>query len=457
MSLLVFGMDGASKEYIKEAIDRGLMPNMEKVVSEGFLADMDSTIPPTTLPAWVSMFSGQEPGTLGFYHMTELDTDDGLSPSSSSKWKGEMVWDKTDAKYDLINVPGNSPIWPINGVMVEGFPMVSDPSGYPEEVDEKLQELDFREEAEATTAKEKFNLYHENFDQRKELFSEIGSNPDVRIEVYQITDTASHKAQTLDQLLESYRKIDEVLGDRMEEYDDVLIVSDHGFKKVNRFFYINTWLKNRGYLEMEEGEEENSSSGLLFSIKSYLAGTKLKPYLKTINDIVASKTGKDFSPTSKSLDKIDFESSDAYCYRGSANSYADVNINDKSKKEQIKKELEQEEIIDEVVETEKLYDKKDGFPDLVAKTVENAGSGMQPAGKEYFQTQAFIHGRKGIIAGSGKSLTSADPEKQYITDVAPTIAHYLGQEIDCDGDKIEEIFSDDFEPRQTSEVEGLDV
>jgi len=456
MSLLVFGMDGASKKYIEEAIDRGMMPNMEELVDEGFLAEMDSVIPPTTLPAWVSMFSGQQPGSLGFYHMTELDTENGLSPSSSDIWRGQMVWDKTDAKYDLINVPGNSPVWPINGVMVEGFPMVSDPSGYPEEADEKLEELEFREESKATTAKEKFNLYHHNFDQRAALFSEIGSDADVRIEVYQITDTASHKAQNIDQLLKSYGKIDEVLGERMEEYDDILIVSDHGFKKVNRFFYINTWLKNQGYLEIE-GQDQSDPSGVLFSIKSYLAGTKLKPYLKTINDLVASKIGKDFSPTSKSLDKIDFESSDAYCYRGSANSYADVNINDKSKKEEIRSKLEAEEIIEEVVETEELYDKREGFPDLVAKTVENAGSGMQPAKEEYFRTQAFIHSRTGIIAGKGKSFDSELKDRQELVDVAPTVAHYLGQEIDCDGDVIYDLFSEKFEPKELSEISDIDI
>lgn len=456
MSLLVFGMDGVAKKYVEEAIDRGMMPNMEKLVSEGFISEMESTIPPTTIPAWVSMFSGCEPDSLGFYHMAELSSEgDGLSPSSSDIWKGEMVWDKADASFDLINVPGTSPVWPVEGVMVEGFPMVNDPSGYPEKVDEELDGLEFKTLDSVNTNRKKRKLLQENFDKRQDVFGNIGSNPDVRIEVYQLTDTASHKSETVDQLLESYSKIDDVLGERMEEFDDVLVVSDHGFKKIDTYFYINTWLKNRGYLELLD-EEESQTNDLIFSIKSFLAGTRFKPFFKKLNDIVSSRSNIDFSPDAKDVENVDFKNSDAYCYRGSANSYADVNLNVPELKDEIKTKLLEEELIDEVFETEKIYDKKEGFPDLIATTVENAASGMQPAGQETFRTQAFVHQRAGIIAATGKSFTDDDIDEQYLVDIAPTIAYYLGQNIESDGKPITEIFKKDFKPHKP-EMMGVDI
>ena len=52
---------------------------------------------------------------------------------------------------------------------------------------------------------------------------------------------------------DAYIKMDRVLGDALERIDDsttVLVVSDHGFGSFRRYFNLNTWLLENGYLAL---------------------------------------------------------------------------------------------------------------------------------------------------------------------------------------------------------------
>lgn len=461
MSLLVLGIDGARKEYLEEAMERGMMPNMKEFVDEGFLQELESVIPPSTIPAWVSMFSGLNPDSLGFYHMTEYDGEQ-ISFLQSPRWRGEMIWDKLDSEFVLLNLPGTSPLWPVKGMVLEGFPMVEEPSIYPEEKSHYLEDVDFESTSDKKTTEATRQAYLRNYEKRSRLFDSIEERGDVRVEVYQITDTNAHKSKDLDQLLEAYGKVDRVIGDRMEEYDDVMLVSDHGFKNVDRYFYVNRWLANHGYLEEKEGQE-TGGEGLRTVVRklvSPIAGTRLRPFLKKMNDILSSSTGVDFSPGAKGPDQIDFEKSKAYAYRGGAISYCDINIPDqvedvqefRSTLEDSFKELEH---IEEVFRSEELYQETEKMPDLILKLEDDVGGGISLFSEETFETNAFIHSRTGILGAWGNSFiertTDQDPE---IVDIAPTVAHYLGTELRSDGKKLD-IFSEQFEPR-SSEVEDID-
>lgn len=65
-------------------------------------------------------------------------------------------------------------------------------------------------------------------------------------------DTTRHK----DALYNMYRDMDELVGQTLE-YEDkdtaVFVISDHGFKTFQRGVNLNSWLRDNGYLVMEEG------------------------------------------------------------------------------------------------------------------------------------------------------------------------------------------------------------
>jgi predicted AlkP superfamily phosphohydrolase/phosphomutase len=459
MSLLVFGMDGARKEYVEEAIERGLMPNMERIIEQGSFGELNSTIPPVTIPAWVSMFSGNQPDKFDAYAMIDITEDYVKKPISSSRWKGEMVWDKIDEEFGVINVPGTSPLWEIDGYMVEGFPMVVSPSVYPEELENELPELSF--ESSSGGDSEVRETYHRNFEKRKNIFDQIDEEVGVRIEVYQLTDTNAHKSKDLDEVLEAYEKVDKILGKRLEEYDDILVVSDHGFKHIDRMFYTNTWLKEKGYLV----EKDKGGAGIKSKIQKIgapLAESFLRPYLKKLNDFISSSSGVDFSPKSKKEESIDFSKTKAFSFRGGANEYADININDErwekgfveNKEELIEEiinELQKEQYIREVRRGSEIYDQPDNMPDIVVRVEENVGIGPSIFSKPIFKTDAFVHSRKGIIAAYGDNFTNEKLDEKQIVDIAPTIAHYLGESMNVDGEPIKEVFVEGFK------VEGSDL
>jgi len=61
MKILILGLDGSTWKVLKPLIDAGILPNIQKVVEDGCTAVIESTIPPTTSPAWPSMATGLNP------------------------------------------------------------------------------------------------------------------------------------------------------------------------------------------------------------------------------------------------------------------------------------------------------------------------------------------------------------------------------------------------------------
>lgn len=457
MTLLVFGMDGAVDEYVQEAIDRGLMPNLEKFLDEACYGEMESCVPPITIPAWVSMFSGQRPGKLGIYHSTKLDEDFNREPVDSREWQGEMVWDKVDGTFGLVNVPGTSPIWPCAEYVVEGFPRVENPEIYPEELERDLPELDLRKKGDQQTKGLRRKAMFENFQRRSEVFTDIEGDVDVKIEVYQLTDTAAHRSKNLDEVLEAYSEMDEVFGERVDDFEDVLLVSDHGFTHIDEMFYINQWLREKGLLEKRQ-----TGSGVKEKLQSFLAPlaeTGLRPVLKFANDLLSKNAGVDFSPTGDDSEEIDFQKSKAFSLRGGGCHYGEINLVEESARSEILEGLEKESFIEWVKTREELYEHPEGMPELVFNTREKTGVGSSMFPKHLLETDAFIHSDTGIVAARGPSFNKGSVENAKIHDIGETVAHYLGQSLGEQGEVLD-VFSEEFvskEPSSGNEVSGIEV
>jgi predicted AlkP superfamily phosphohydrolase/phosphomutase len=65
--VLLLGLDGATFTLLDKWIERGLMPNLRRLVTEGTRATLRSVIPPVTGPAWVSFSTGVHPGKHGIF------------------------------------------------------------------------------------------------------------------------------------------------------------------------------------------------------------------------------------------------------------------------------------------------------------------------------------------------------------------------------------------------------
>ncbi len=112
--VLVIGLDGAPFALLDGWMARGLMPNLQRLASEGSRAALRSVMPPVTAPAWVSFATGVRPGRHGVFDFRKRDAGQ-LSRRliSSRDVRAPVVWDmlaEAGLRVGLINVPVTYPL-----------------------------------------------------------------------------------------------------------------------------------------------------------------------------------------------------------------------------------------------------------------------------------------------------------------------------------------------------------
>ncbi len=274
--ILVLGLDGASLNLLQPLVKRGVLPNIGRLIKEGCLSPLESTIPPVTIPAWVSMFTGKNPGRLGLYDLLRRDGY-GVRPNGGCFRGRNPIWRILNAhgyRVGVLNLPGTYPPEEIDGFMVTGMltPSKSSPSSYPPDLASTLYrripgyELDVPQWA---------------YSDEEEFFQDVCRSTELRGEaaeylinsipchLYIIVFTEPDRVQHVlwhrrDKLEEYWMLLDEVVGRLIEFFLDetIFIVSDHGFGPIRKTFYVNEWLMKRGLLSMENRWRRRLLTGL---------------------------------------------------------------------------------------------------------------------------------------------------------------------------------------------------
>ena len=123
--LAVIGLDCVTPQLLYDAwLDE--MPNIKRLVTEGFSANMVSTIPPITVPAWMSMMTSQDPGMLGCYGFRNRKSHayEDLYITSSKYIQAKTVWNhlsRNRLRSLVMGVPLTYPPKPLNGILVSSF------------------------------------------------------------------------------------------------------------------------------------------------------------------------------------------------------------------------------------------------------------------------------------------------------------------------------------------------
>ena len=92
--VLIIGWDCAAPELVFEAF-RDDMPHTRRLMEEGIYGELESTIPPITVPAWMCMMTSRDPGELGIYGFRNRKgySYDALSIANSRVIKVPTLWD----------------------------------------------------------------------------------------------------------------------------------------------------------------------------------------------------------------------------------------------------------------------------------------------------------------------------------------------------------------------------
>ncbi|MHC4455487.1 MAG: alkaline phosphatase family protein [Planctomycetota bacterium] len=277
---VVIGIDGLPYSLVQAYIQSGVMSQFGQIVQEGSLMQMKSSLPEVSSVAWTNFMTGKNPGEHGIFGFMELDDRYGYTFPNYTNIQAPTFWEKLNLPSIIINVPETYPaVRPLNGLLISGFVAIDlKKAVYPKGISEKLEKMGYRLDVKAKLAAEDPDAFFEDlfevFEKRVEAIKYFFDSEKWQIFVGMITATdrlhhyffsqALNHGPYHQMILEFYRKLDTFISDMFQRAKDqgalFLTCSDHGFVPIKTEVYINRWLIENGYLELENGK--NSLAGV---------------------------------------------------------------------------------------------------------------------------------------------------------------------------------------------------
>jgi predicted AlkP superfamily phosphohydrolase/phosphomutase len=285
---LVIGLDCAPPALLFERW-REELPVLASLMARGRYGVLRSCDPPITVPAWACMTSSRSPGALGIYGFRNRRdyTYDGLAIADSRAVRVPRAWDILSERgrpVIVIGVPPTYPVSPVNGVMISDF-LTPDTERsqytYPAELKQEIESLVGRYMVDVdnfrTSEKERLLADIEEMTEKRFRVAEhlLATKPwDLFFMVEMGTDRVHHGFWRFSDpehrlhepgnpfegaMLGYYRDLDEKVGRLLRFADDdtaVLVVSDHGAKRIDGGICVNEWLEREGYLVLKDKPRE---------------------------------------------------------------------------------------------------------------------------------------------------------------------------------------------------------
>jgi predicted AlkP superfamily phosphohydrolase/phosphomutase len=284
---MLIGLDCAAPQLV---FDRwlDLLPNLRSLTERGTYGILRSCDPPITVPAWSVMMSSHDPGALGIYGFRNRIGRgyDQLSIADSTAVKAPRVWEllsRAGRDVIVLGVPGTYPPMPVKGALVACF-LTPDPRTsqytYPPELKEEIEDVvgdyqvdvrDFRTDDKERLLEEivdmttrRFQLAEHLLDSRPwDFFAMVEMGVDRMHHGFWRYMDSEHRLHEpgnpfVDAIRDYYVLVDELIGRLLERADDdtaVLVVSDHGAKRMDGAICINEWLRQNGYLTLNREPE----------------------------------------------------------------------------------------------------------------------------------------------------------------------------------------------------------
>jgi predicted AlkP superfamily phosphohydrolase/phosphomutase len=287
--LVIIGIDGGTFKILDPLIEKGKLPNLERIIKSGVRGILKSTYPPVTAAAWVSFMTGKNPGKHGFFDFREYDPQEYIptyvpvekhavgekaANLHSSLFRGETIWDflsKAGYEMSLVAVPMTYPPWEINGWMVPGFPCPDyiEPKTYPPEWSREIGRL-FNmalinysnpdkciKECKDLVKREGRIILNQIKGKRGEVFCVVFSSPDFAQHFFwKFLEQGGNPYTAV--IEEIYEEMDKVLGEILNLLDEdtsFIIMSDHGFMgHPKKYFNLNSWLLQERYISLRHNK-----------------------------------------------------------------------------------------------------------------------------------------------------------------------------------------------------------
>jgi predicted AlkP superfamily phosphohydrolase/phosphomutase len=333
--LVVIGIDGMDPLVFEKI--QSEMPNLSSILKSGGFKHCGSIFPPDSIPAWVTIFTGEYPEKHGW--LDNIDYEDirrGAQVNKLCDLQGKTFWDilgQAGKRVCIINPLLAYPIWPVNGIMANGPVFITGETQiFPPELSTKyeLPELggmtDFPKESaldqflESTLQStnnlaqfglDLFNL--ENWDLFFITFFTLDRIQHFLWRFWDLSDPLYPGPSNLEgAIVKAYKTFDEIVGKFLERIDEgtgLIVLSDHGHgQRPTMLFNVNELLRQAGLLKTPQ--EITKSLSLKKSIE-IAKNTSIKIVVKVLGEswlyhigrLIPKKTRKALKKSSYLVDK----------------------------------------------------------------------------------------------------------------------------------------------------------
>jgi predicted AlkP superfamily phosphohydrolase/phosphomutase len=272
---VIIGLDGVPFDMLKDFADSGVMPNMAAIIKEGVFRKMYSTIPEISSVAWSSMITGKNPGEHGIFGFMDLFPNSyNTRFPNYSDLKAAPFWDQRPGTSVIINVPSTYPVRQMRGVHISGFVSIDmQRSVHPQALLRELEQIDYRLDVDSQKAHESMELFLKDLDRtleaRIECYRYLWDSEDWQtfMLVFTGTDRLMHflwdayedkDHRYHESFIRHFQRIDEAIGEitaRMSDDDVLIMLSDHGFERLDKDVYVNYVLRDSGFLQFNGNHE----------------------------------------------------------------------------------------------------------------------------------------------------------------------------------------------------------
>ena len=123
--VLLIGWDAADWKVIHPLMDDGLMPNLNKLVEGGAMANLATLHPVLSPMLWTSISTGKRPFKHGIHGFTEPSPDGShIRPMTTLSRKTKALWNilsQNDLTSNIVGWWPSNPVEPIKGAMVSNL------------------------------------------------------------------------------------------------------------------------------------------------------------------------------------------------------------------------------------------------------------------------------------------------------------------------------------------------
>lgn len=273
--VVFIGLDGVPYELIMKYMDNGIMKNTKKIVDNGIISKMNSSIPEVSSVAWSCFNTGYDPSHHGVFGFMDFDKDYNMYFPNFLSLKKQTLWEKLadyNKRSTVINIPHTYPVRPFNGLIVSGFISIDwKKSIHPPSLIPVLEKFKYKIDIDIPNTEDEeqkldlimeriFSVLQARIKTIKNLFKK--KDWDAFFGIITETDRLHHyffdsyesESKYSEQFSEIYSMIDSMIG-FLYDYantENFFIMSDHGFTKTKKEVLINNILINEGLLKLKK-------------------------------------------------------------------------------------------------------------------------------------------------------------------------------------------------------------